>query len=470
MRFALTSAQLALLLVAVGALANALVLAIFPPGPDASCKVHASLLGDPHDFEADLVEFSLCFPPFALVDASRWPYPYERYALQNSYHSFDLTQTPPVDVTTWSPAPATAVPTEDWQPCNPMAGPNRPDTVLSGLHVTPLMLVICSMTKRLLLAVGPRITVLLFVGLTLAALGLLCARAAPPGAPRLLAFGCLLLSAPMLQILFGGNQGALVTGVPLCGFLCLVLRQRRPLLAALLLAIACNIRPNALVLAPLLACYGTREGLRGAATFALAAAALFAAAYGTACAIYPGYSLGVFHEALDVYYRNYVLGVYGTVGNNSAFGLVKLAYLLVDQRAAPHPLLFGTAAKITSGAVLLAFAWAGRLFALGRLTAREFAFLGVATYVLATPIIALYHLLPLAAFLLVPGGRNDKPGADQLAPAILFAAALVLMPKAWFFTQRVSPEVFLNPLVLAFAAWRVLTWRAGTHPTIERRS
>ena len=115
--FSLDWARFGLLLIAAGTLLNAFVTAVRlqfdPTDPDDGSIVHTTFLGDPQDLHADLIELSLSFPPFVGLPAASWPYPYSKFALENYYHSFDLSHDRPKDVTWWSPPPAVH-PGEDW--------------------------------------------------------------------------------------------------------------------------------------------------------------------------------------------------------------------------------------------------------------------------------------------------------------------------------------------------------------------
>ena len=106
MTFSIDLARFGLLLIVVGTLINGFFASLcYEYAPDATGKtglVHGTFLGDPKDIHADLVELALCYPPFTKIDVSSWPPIYQKYALQNHYHSFDLSGSQPVDVSSWS--------------------------------------------------------------------------------------------------------------------------------------------------------------------------------------------------------------------------------------------------------------------------------------------------------------------------------------------------------------------------------
>jgi hypothetical protein len=419
-----------------------------------------TFLGDPQDIHADLIEFALSCPPFTKIDVSSWSSTYQEYANHNNYHSFDLSHTPPVDLS--SPSALHA----GWLGLRK----HQPVAVLTELHATPLMLAIGLATKRLILFWGPDSTVLLHYALALLSLGATCLVILRDEGSRLLAFVTLSLSFPFLLILDRGNQGALITGISLIFFVYLACTSERYILAALLLALACNIRPNALLLAPLLFCFGPRRFTGSFVVLTGAGGACLLLAYKFDQFLYPGYHWAVFTQALHTYFRVYVLGAAGNADNNSAFGAFKAIYLFPDETNDPlHYHLFDLVSKAFGGIFLLLTVWAWILFACKKLSRFEFAYISLAAYVLDSAVFATYHLFVFAIFPLLlcrdRDTRNFGP-ADQL---ILFSSVFILIPKNYLLIRSISADVVLNPLALLAGALLVLLWQSGLDFSVTRK-
>lgn len=459
-------ASFAILLILVGTMLNGLFVSLcyeYAPNPsDQSNFVRGTFLSNPDDIHADMIEVALAYPPFTKINTSSWPYPYDRFALENYYHSFDLTQQPPVDVSTWS-APPEVRPGEHWVDRSPASvTPPQPGTELSILHLTPLMAVIGMVTKRTLIFCGLRVTMLLYYGIATLGLAATCAVILQNWPSTLWAFTTLFFSFPFLCVLTRGNQGSLTTGISLILFIFLVCKTERHILAAVLFALAVNIRPNALVLAPLLFCFGPRRFVTSALVFVFAASAFFCVAYKIDQILYPGYNLTVFREAVHHYYVMYVVEYLGNAGNNSAFGAFKLIYLYLGHTHGwLHPRLFDLVNRMLAVSFALFAIWGWILFGYNKLSRFEFAYVCVAVYVLASSVFGTYHLIVFAIFpLLLCRDRNSRR-FDLLDLVILFSSVFVLIPKVYFLVRSVSPDAVLNPVVLLITSFLVLAQRSG---------
>lgn len=267
----------------------------------------------------------------------------------------------------------------------------------------------------------------------------------------------LLLSYPTMVAVARANLFAIACAILVVHAMLLVARGRAPLLAALLLAVAVNLRPNAILfVGPLLVT--TPSPWRPALLFVAVGAGLFAASMVISNAFYPAYSWRIFGLGLAHYYQLYVVGNSGLAYGSSMFGGLKLLFGWspgLDRLALAPPAVLALAS---------AWAWWRR-----RLTPVTTVFLTAAIYVTASTVIADYHLL---VFLVVPMLLADRrDGAISRAEAVaLVASALILAPKNEVFVGPVSVQVLLNPLILLAAGAAVVTLslrpaRARMEPT-----
>lgn len=372
-----------------------------------------------NDLHADLIASGLSFPPYPQLNVSTWPALYARYYFQNDYMGIEGVA----------------------------------QKKITALGLPPITILCMLIVKRGIILMGPVAVIAIFYAITLALFWLTCSYFIKDKWKRLFAFTVLTLSYPGLAILSRGNVGALPTGLLLIFYIYLACTQQRPLLAALCLAIACDFRPNALFLAPLLLCFGFRKSLFPAAVCLGVAALVSVTCHVIDVALYPGYSFQVSQQALTNYSRLYVFGPLGDAYNNSLFGAVKALYNLGVDRPNPAFLLLVNLLVLFGCGVLILYS--SLLFFTKKLSSYPFAFVLVALYVLGTSIFGSYHLIIFFAFILATGRESSLRASP--APLLLFLSALMLIPKNYFFfTENVSYEVVLNPLILFLSVSWVL--------------
>jgi len=388
----------------------------------------ATFLATPRDLHADLIKSALSLPPYVTPQMSGWSPLYREYYLKNPYQNPDL-----------------------------VAG--QPVKRLTSLHFPPICLLLSMLVKRFILASNPQTVIFLNNGISLFFLGVVCCCVMQKWRDRLLAFTVMALSYPFLMILSRGNQGALFTGLPLLLFIYYACITRNLIAAALCLAVACNFRPNAVLLAPLLFSFGFRRCVLGGAIFAVVSAALFFISYEIDRILYPGYTLSVFSQALNTYYEAYAFGGLGDQFNNSAFGAFKFlwdmittvdysqAYVMTIHQA--NLIIFMTFTIVLAGGLLL--------FRKQKLTKMEFAYVSVACYVLISTILASYHLLVFFTFLILLCREVSERELGRVDGVILFCSVFVLVPKNYFFNHFISYEVLLNPLVLTASLFYIFS-------------
>jgi hypothetical protein len=312
----------------------------------------------------------------------------------------------------------------------------------------PVTLLIFTGFLKGMLATGPVFMVTMIYIAAGMALGLVVWYFVTNWWERVFAFVVLGLGYPFLFALMRANLGSLIVGFTLAFFIYLTCNRRHWIIPSICLGIACSIRPNAVLLAPLLLCFGWRQSIMAGSIFLATTVILTAISYAALIQIYPGYSWQVFLEALDSYRRYYVIGPLGDGNNNSLYGAIKLLCGIFLIPPTPDFLQNMNWVIVIACAGLIAFVsyrhWRGRL------PAYYFAFALTCLYVLASTIFATYHLLVLYAFILMAGRKAETAGS--FPPWVLFMAVLVLIPKNYFYPfPGLSFEVILNPLILLVA-------------------
>lgn len=342
-----------------------------------------------------------------------------------------------------------------YDPRSPIGGADPGSITL--LHLTPLSTLLDLIAMH---AMGLLDPVLLFLALVAAMLGYaaillrLAARGSSSTWPWLAAA---MLSYPMLMVLTRGNLLAGATDFLILHAMLLALRGRAPLLAAVVLGLAINIRPNAAIFAlPLIALSSFR--LRSAGALLGATSTTFAASLALDGRLYPAYDMAGFLAGLQRYYALYVAEDDGLGYGSSLFGAAKM---LLGR----HPHLDLAAAAVGGIIGLVAVPLLG-----GRRIARSTClFLICASYCLGSAVFADYHLL---VFLIVPiaqslDGDIVDLGAARAGPAppelvAFLASCMMLVPKTYVFAgDDISDQVLLNPLLLLAAATAIIAGALG---------
>jgi hypothetical protein len=271
---------------------------------------------------------------------------------------------------------------------------------------------------------------------------------------------------PVLFMASRGNLHAGLTALLLVQALMLGLQRRAPVVAAILLAVAVNIRPNAILFAaPLLAFYWPQKWRFGA-TLAVTGLAILAASLLISTARYPEYRLGSILAGLESYAAIYVVANWGMQYGSSLFGALRALY------GSYHPGLV-TAATLSS---LLLLGGGVAAWAMKRIDDALLLFLAATAYCLGSTVLGDYHLM---AFLVVPLALaptylRGTALEDKLKTVVLVAVCLILSPKNYLFygapRRPTSLQVVLNPAILMAAALLVLAYAVFSSKLQERAS
>lgn len=387
---------------------------------------HTTFLFLPEDLHADLIKAALSFPPFGPDFIPGRDEDYLRYYVYNPYHDVE--------------------------------GAWRGE--LTALHPPPLIILSMLAAKRLILWLGPVELMRLYYFTSLAALALVALKFRTGFREALFIFVTLALSYPFLMILSRANLGALITSISLIFFIYELIAGKRMVVAALCLALACNCRPNAILLSPLFLVLGGRDGFRSFLIFLLAGLTLFLASYLLAHHLYPEYDLAVSRKALQIYYQKVVLQHDGSTFNNSAYAAVWPVINELDLSSGlTKKILIAAQLGITVGAcgliAVFCFYYLRR-----QIDSYEYAFALGSLYILGSTIFGTYHLFFMAIFLLLPGLRFFKINRRRCHYLIMAVVVLLLVPKNYIFRNGISVEVILNPILLIVALGLIWWWRA----------
>jgi hypothetical protein len=273
-------------------------------------------------------------------------------------------------------------------------------------------------------------------------------------------FGLVLLSYPFLFMLQRGNLFAGATSLLIIQSLLLVQRRAKLDFAAILLAIAVNIRPNALIFAIALILIPDGRAFRRLGIFLLSSGTIFFSTLLLAHSMYPDYSLMTFRKGVETYHRMYVAGGGGLAYSSSFHSLLQALRFPLNW----HRELVATLATLG----ILLHAWRSRVFNNSGIAIPSFILCSI--YVLGSSVFADYHLLvflgPLMLMIIEQDDRLPalKPGSARMSAHYAFmACCLMLSPKNFIFSGDVPLLTLLNPLILAYSSFRIIeATRRGT--------
>jgi hypothetical protein len=326
---------------------------------------------------------------------------------------------------------------------------------ISNLNTPPLASLIYISVRYAITALSPYAVLAAYIGMWAVPLGLLIFTQCRNRHLSAILLLVLLMSYPTLLAVTRGNVGAGVTAVALIAAMTLTYSKRAPLLVAILIAVAVNMRPNTIVflLLPFIASQ-PRVAIKYS-TIALAfAASIAAVSFIAVHALYSAYTFSSFSQAIRVYYAVYVIGDWGWAYGSSFFGLVKAVVKYFNVNCD-----LGSVNKIialTWGAILLI---AATLFERNHIEKRTLLFVLCATYTLASSVFADYHLLVFFGFFLIYAidGNVEWGSLPRTDKVIQVCVALMLAPKNYlFFNNSVSAQIVLNPLILTIGVALVM--------------
>lgn len=284
-----------------------------------------------------------------------------------------------------------------------------------------------------------------------------------------LLFLSFLLSYPTLFFITRGNIFAGIVALSLIAYLVLLHRKEHFYIAILLLAIAVNLRPNAIIFifALLIA---DRSKIIGLICFICLSTLIFFSSLSISNILYPEYTFRHFLDGLKTYHSIYVIGNGGVAYGSSLFGAFKMMFGYV-RYLEPIISLIGISVVLYASYRLIK----------NYLSDTAYIFILCAIYALCSSVFADYHLMVFFApiiFLYLDNNKTPYQPTGFLArrkfEVIFFSCIFQLIPKNYYFLNEISFQVILNPLVLVFAVASLLVkfnyltlYRKSSHSKIE---
>lgn len=328
---------------------------------------------------------------------------------------------------------------------------------LTHLHHPPLTTCIALLNVKIMAFIQPAVLGLLLGSLSILPLLLLGKISGATDSHVLWSLLCL-LCYPVLFVIQRGNLFAVWTSLGVIFFGLSVLQRRHMNWGMLALAVAINIKPNAVVFASLLLILPWREGLGYLVRAGYLTVAILLASLTISHLWYPNYTMGTFTEGLRNYYNMYVLNGGGIAYGSSFLGAVDL---LLNHYTGWAEALGAILCLGLCAAALL-------LFRQSRSTTSVLSLSLCSGYALGSSVFGDYHILvfflPLCTAL-----RNLPQSPSQIWShrAVLLTCVLLLIPKHYLFLGEVSMQAVFNPIILLLGSLWALTqaWRESASIT-----
>lgn len=274
-------------------------------------------------------------------------------------------------------------------------------------------------------------------------------------------FSSIIFSYPMLFMFVRGHVLSGLTTLAILFYL-MALIQRRMNFALLLLAFACSIKPNCVIFFFLIWIAGYEITYKyivfSLMKFLLIFSLIFMICLAIDGNLYLPYTFHNFISGLQMYQANYVVGNSGLGFGSSLIGAFKMQNMYFINAEffvllLLMPLLFLTV-------------WQYQSF---RLTKSSFLFILCVIYCLYTPVFADYYLGIFIGPIVLMSYENTGASNQSATRALVFLCSIfALTPKNYFYSNGISYQVTLNPIVLLSGAVLVLVLALLMHP-IERK-
>lgn len=323
---------------------------------------------------------------------------------------------------------------------------------LTHFHLTPFTTLFSLFNLRLMNYIDPYLLFLLLILLLLIGVYLLLIKTTCSKLDRLLWFLSVLLCYPTLFAITRGNIFAFITSLAIIGYLILIYKDENIFIALFLLAIAINIRPNAIIFILVFLLGKSRSKIGHVLVFFVIAGGIFFNSLYLSNYLYPDYTLTAFFAGLKIYHAMYVFGNGGLAYGSSLFGPLKVVFGATS--ATEISALFLTIL------LLVPAVW---LRIVNKLSNSSFIFIICSCYVLGASVFADYHLVVFLAPLIVCYLEGkEKPAIDLQLSAkaeyalIYLGSVFMLTPKNYIFYRSISAQVVLNPIALLLVTTAIL--------------
>lgn len=326
---------------------------------------------------------------------------------------------------------------------------------LTNLHLPPLVTLIALSNLKLMHFISPWYVfcAIFFSGAVL--IYALVKKIARSTLDSVLLFASLLLCYPTLFMITRGHIYSGMTALALSIFLLCAYQNNKRFLAILLLAIAVNLKPNAIIFIFALGLPGLKNIKMDVLVFACLAACIGATSYLLANAALPDYTPENWLKAVSIYHDLYVVHNAGLAYGSSLFGPLKILFgyskfiEIVPLALACLIIIFGTIQFHTK-----------------KISKISYIFILCASYVYGSAVFADYHLLifitPLICLYMESGisPYNTHRPIFFSDPSIIFVSSILLLtPKCYMYKGNASDQVLLNPLILVAACLFITAFR-----------
>ena len=329
------------------------------------------------------------------------------------------------------------------------------DGTLTNLHGTPLVTLIALLNLKLMHFISPWYVfcAIFFSGAVL--IYALVKKIARSTLDSVLLFASLLLCYPTLFMVTRGHIYSGMTALALSIFLLCAYQNKKRFLAILLLAIAVNLKPNAIIFILALGLPGLKNIKMDVFVFTCLAACIGATSYLLANATLPDYTPENWLKAVSIYHDIYVVHNAGLAYGSSLFGPLKS--------------LFGYGKFIEIVPLVLAcliIIFGTIQFHTNKISKSSYIFILCASYVYGSAVFADYHLLilftPLICLYMESGIsplNTHRPIFFSDLNIIFVSSVLLLSPKCYMYKGNISDQVLLNPLILVTACFFITACR-----------
>ncbi|MDH6154049.1 hypothetical protein M2124_000305 [Polynucleobacter sphagniphilus] len=247
-----------------------------------------------------------------------------------------------------------------------------------------------------------------------------------------------ILSYPVLFAIDRGNILSIINSILIIIFFNKFYTNKIKV-SLIFLAIAVNIRPNALIL--LLVLLLLDDDFKAKAKYLIlfltVALVIAGVSYIFSNILYPDYTFSNFISALKIYRRDYLIGNWGLGYGSSLFGALKFIF-------GWHSLLEIIAYIISCLGIIFLF----YIDSKKKLESYTHAYIVLSIYILSSSVIADYHLAVFFSPILLMLINKTDEVSGVIEWIIIVGSALILGPKNYFFISEVSYQVLLNPLIL----------------------
>lgn len=259
---------------------------------------------------------------------------------------------------------------------------------------------------------------------------------------------CFLLCYPFLFALQRGNFFSLITTVLIFNFVVLVIKKHHLMIATICLALAINIRPNAVFFLPFLVTLGFYSGLKRATFCLLLTILVFGVCLALGHSLYPDYDFINFLRGLALYHQEHVVGDGGDAFNSAPFILMKksFGYYPIEE-------MFGVLFSIVISITGL------DLFFKKLLSSVKLLLILTFSYLCSSPVFGDYHLLifflPIIALAVNFPEKHSIESFPWSNKIIILSCLFLLASKNyWFSGGGISWLILFNPLVvICLSVW-----------------